>query len=89
VNAQIDSAKLLSRGIRWFIIILFLTMALCHLGIAEKVIVATFSITFCGIALALAIAFGWGGKELARNFLENLTRGREKEKEEQDPISHI
>jgi hypothetical protein len=57
-----------STGIR-----LFLTMALCHSGIADKVIVATFSITFGGIALALAIAFGWRGKESARNFLENLT----------------
>ncbi len=59
VNAQIESANLISRSIRWFIIILSLTMSLYHLGIAEKVIVSAFSIIFGGIVLALAIAFGW------------------------------
>ncbi len=89
VNAQIDSAKLLSRSVRWFIIILSLTMALYHLGIAEKVIVAAFSITFGGIVLALAIAFGWGGRELAKNFLEKLSKGRDERNKGQDHISHI
>ena len=89
VNAQMESAKLLSRAVRWFIIILALTMALYHLGIAEKVIVAAFSITFGGIVLALAIAFGWGGKELAKNFLEKLSKGRDEGDKGQDHISHI
>ncbi len=89
VNAQIGSARLLSRAIRWFLITLSLAMALYHLGIAEKVVVAAFSITLGGIALALAIAFGWGGRELAKKFLENLTQKREKEKEGEDRISHI
>jgi hypothetical protein len=89
VNAQMESAKLLSRSVRWFIIILSLTMALYHLGIAEKVIVAAFSITFGGIVLALAIAFGWGGRELAKDFLEKLYSRREKKGEGPDRISHI
>jgi hypothetical protein len=89
VNAQIESAKLLSRSVRWFIIILSLTMALYHLGIAEKVIVAAFSITFGGIVLALAIAFGWGGRDLAKDFLERLYKKRERGDEEKDQISHI
>jgi hypothetical protein len=89
VNAQMESAKLLSRSVRWFLIILSLTMALYHLGIAEKVIVAAFSITFGGIVLALAIAFGWGGRELAKDFLERLYRQKQKKDEEPDRISHI
>jgi len=89
VNAQMESAKFLSRAVRWFIIILSLTMALYHLGIAEKVIVAAFSITFGGVVLALAIAFGWGGKELAKNFLEKLSKGRDERDKGQDHISHI
>ncbi|MDP2970761.1 MAG: hypothetical protein Q8P64_16370 [Deltaproteobacteria bacterium] len=89
VNAQMDSAKLLSRSVRWFIIILSLTMALYHLGIAEKVIVAAFSITFGGIVLALAIAFGWGGRDLAKDFLERIYRTKQKKDEESDRISHI
>jgi hypothetical protein len=89
VNAQMESAKLLSRSVRWFIIVLSLTMSLYHLGIAEKVIVAAFSITFGGIVLALAIAFGWGGRELAKDFLERLYKSKSTKEEEQDQISHI
>jgi hypothetical protein len=89
VNAQMESARLLSRIIRWFIIILSLTMALSQLGIGQNVIVAAFTILFGGIVLALAIAFGWGGRELAKDFLQKLSKGREKEGEEKDKISHI
>jgi hypothetical protein len=89
VNAQMESAKLLSRSVRWFIIILSLTMALYHLGIAEKVIVSAFSITFGGIVLALAISFGWGGRELAKDFLERIYRRKDRGGKGQDQISHI
>jgi hypothetical protein len=89
VNAQMESAKLLSRSVRWFIIVLSLTMSLYHLGIAEKVIVSAFSITFGGIVLALAISFGWGGRELAKNFLEKLSKGRDERDRDRDHISHL
>ena len=78
VNAQMESAKMLSRAIRWFIIILSLTMALYHLGIAEKVITVAFTILFGGTVLALAIAFGWGGRGLAKDFLERVCKREEK-----------
>ena len=89
VNAQMESAKLLGRVFRWFVLILSLTTALFHLGIAERVIVDAFSITFGGIALSLAIAFGRGGKEVARDFLENMYKRKRKEQEGEDQISHI
>ena len=89
VNARMESAKLLSRSVRWFIIILSLTMALYHLGIAEKVIVAAFSITFGGIVLALAIAFGWGGRELAKDFLERLYLKKKEEDGDHNHLSHL
>ncbi len=89
VNAQMESAKVLSRAVRWFIVVLSLTMALYHLGIAERVIIAAFSIVFGGIVLALAIAFGWGGRDFAKDFLERLYRKKEKGEKEQDHFSHI
>ncbi len=89
VNAQMESAKFLSRAVRWFIIVLSLTMALYHLGIAEKVIIVAFTITFGGIVLALAIAFGWGGRELAKDFLERHYKEKGEKKEGPDQISHI
>ena len=89
VNAQMESARLLSRAVRWFIMVLSLTMALYHLGIAERVIVAAFSITWGGIVLALAISFGWAGREFAKDFLEKLHKRKEKEDEQKNHISHI
>lgn len=89
VNAQMETARLLGRAVRWFIIILALTMALYHLGIAENVIIVAFTIVFGGIVLALAIAFGWGGRELAKVFLEKLYQKKERGEEGKDQISHI
>jgi hypothetical protein len=89
VNAQMESAKFLSRVVRWFITVLALTMALYQLGIAEKVIIVAFTITFGGIVLALAIAFGWGGRELAKDFLERHYKEKGEKKERPDQISHI
>ncbi len=89
VNAQMESARLMARSVRGFIILLSWTMALYHLGIAEKVIVAAFSITFGGIVLALAIAFGWGGRDLAKEFLERHYKRREKGEEGKDDLSHL
>jgi hypothetical protein len=88
VNAQIESARLLSRTVRWFIIVLSMTMAIYHLGIAETVIVVAFTIILGGIVLALAIAFGWGGRDLAKDFLEKLYRKNRKDGGP-DRISHI
>jgi hypothetical protein len=85
VNAQVDSAKTLSKAVHWFIMILILTMALYHMGVAEKVLIAAFSILLGGIVLALAIAFGWGGREIARDFLQKwVQKKREKETEPND-----
>jgi len=89
VNAQMESAKLLSRLVRWLLILFSLTMALDQLGIAEKVITAAFSVIFGGIVLALAIAFGWGGRDLAKDFLERLYRRKEKGDEKENHISHL
>jgi hypothetical protein len=89
VNAQIESARILSRAVRWFIIVLSLTMALYHLGIAEKVITAAFTILFGGIVLALAVAFGWGGRDLAKTFLESVSKKNKRKGEDSDHISHV
>src|SRR4030043_2473483 len=89
VNAQMETARLLGRVVGWSILILSLTMALYHLGIAEKVIIVAFTITFGGIVLALAIAFGWGGRELAKDFLDRHYKEKGEKKEGPDQISHI
>ncbi len=91
VNAQWGSAKLFSRAVRCLIVVLALTMALYHLGIAEKIILIAFTIILGGIVLALAIAFGWGGRDLAKDFLERFYQKKKGQEEEPDKnrISHI
>lgn len=88
VNANVPSARLLSSAVRVFILILTVTMALEEIGVAKSVVVTSFSITFGAVMLALAIAFGLGGKEVARRILERQFSSEE-EKEKEDEISHL
>ncbi len=69
-NAHIQSAHTMSIGADVLLTLFTLSLALEQLGIGKSTIVAAFSILFGGVVLALAIAFGLGGRDLARNFLE-------------------
>jgi hypothetical protein len=70
VNAQLKSARLLSTGVDVLLMFFTFSLALEQLGIGKATIVAAFSILFGGVVLAMAIAFGLGGREIARDFLE-------------------
>jgi hypothetical protein len=86
VNAQIQEARIIANFIRWGILIFTTAMVLTQLRIAKEIVVAAFSITFGGIVLALAIATGLGGRNIAKDILEEKFRRR---KIEQDEMSHI
>ena len=64
VNMQIHSARLLSLGIKWLVLVLAGAMALEHLGIGGQIVRLSFAILFGGIVLALALAVGLGSKEM-------------------------
>jgi len=82
VNAGYRSPRLWSIAVRSAILILAISMALEQVGLAKETVVAAFSIAFGAVMLALALAFGLGGKDLARETLERyLGDKREKEKE--------
>ncbi|HEX9757554.1 MAG TPA: hypothetical protein VGB26_07100 [Nitrospiria bacterium] len=87
VNAQISQARFLALGVRLGIILFSLAMALVQLGIATTIIVAAFSISFGGVVLALAIAFGLGAKETAKAIIEKRIKKEEEPKEEE--LSHL
>lgn len=70
VNANLRSARLVAFGIRVLSLSLTVSMAFEELGIAENTILMAFSIVFGAVMLGLAIAFGFGGRELAREALE-------------------
>jgi small-conductance mechanosensitive channel len=87
VNAGYASPKLLSWSIRFVIWALAVSMALEQVGVARQTVLAAFSIVFGALMFGLAIAFGLGGRELAREFLERNLRNKKKEKyEEPQPL---
>lgn len=82
VNAGYRSPRLWSIAVRSAILILAISMALEQVGLARQTVVAAFSIVFGAVMFALALAFGLGGKDLARETLERyLGNKREKDKE--------
>jgi hypothetical protein len=89
VNAQVKFAKPLSLAVHILILILFLTMSIEQLGIAKGVVFVTYAILLGGVVLALALAFGLGGKDMAKDFLEKKARSTGKSKKKPDEFSHI
>jgi hypothetical protein len=84
VNANFRSSRLLSISIRIIISIFALSMVLEVLGVAEETMLIAFGTAFGAVMLGLALAFGLGGKDLAREFLENkLATGKKEEKEDE------
>ncbi len=84
VNAGLKASGLIGRFVKWTIFLLSVTMALEQLGIGRDTIVVVFAIFFGGIVLAFSIAFGLGGRDIAKAFLEKKLKGEEK-----DEIEHI
>jgi hypothetical protein len=89
VNANMPSARLLSLAVRSIIIVFVLSVVFEELGLAEQTMVLAFGIAFGALMLGLAIAFGIGGKDLARRFLqERFVRGH-KQQDEEDELSPL
>jgi hypothetical protein len=57
--------KLLSQAARIAIVILAVAMGLREMGVANEIINLAFGLALGGIALAVALAFGLGGREIA------------------------
>src|SRR4030042_1703072 len=75
-NTNLPKPDLLAGISRWAIIIFAVTISLATLGIAPLLVTATFNIILGGIVLALALAFGLGGKDAAAKYLEELRQKR-------------
>src|SRR5271155_587840 len=70
VNANMPSPRVLSLAVRSILIIFVLSIVFEEVGIAEQTMLIAFGIGFGALMLGLAIAFGMGGQDLARHFLE-------------------
>jgi len=76
VNAGLPSARFLAGAVHSGLLTLFAAMALEHLGVGRQILIVSFGILFGGVVLALALAFGLAGRDMARDLLEHLLRGR-------------
>lgn len=71
-SSNMQNSGLLATVARYAIILLSATMGLRQMGIAEDIITLAFGLSLGAIAIAAAIAFGWGGRHLAQRQLEKL-----------------
>lgn len=88
VNANVPSPRVLSLAIRSIIIVFVLSITFEELGLAEQTMLVAFGIAFGALMLGLAIAFGIGGRDLARRFLEKKFV-RSKNEENEDELSPL
>ncbi len=70
VNAELPSPRIISWAVRAMIILFALSMAFEELGISSRTVIVAFAMTFGALMLGLALAFGLGGQDLARQYLE-------------------
>jgi hypothetical protein len=75
-NANLPKPELIAGISQWAIIIFAATIAMEELGIAPLLVGTAFNIILGGIVLALALAFGLGGKDAAARYLEELKKRR-------------
>jgi hypothetical protein len=85
VNAGIAFSGLVGKFVKFTVFIMASTMALELLGIGEDTVLIAFAVVFGGVVLALAIAFGLGGKDAAKGYIDRMVS----EKKEDDDIHHI
>ena len=74
VNAGLPEARLLARAAHWGVLLFAVATALTHLGIGKEMVLVAFGITFGGLVLALALAFGLGGRVIAAELLTRRLR---------------
>jgi len=85
VNAGFKLSGMMARSVKLTIFLLTATMALEQLGIGRETIIIAFAVIFGGVVFALSLAFGLGGRDIAKEFLEKKIRGEEKK----DDINHL
>lgn len=85
VNAGVQFPRLVGGFVRYLIFVLAALIGLEQLGIGKETVLLAFAILFSGMVLALAIAFGLGGRDLAREYLEKRLGAKEPE----DDFHHL
>ncbi len=85
VNEGFAISGLIGKFVKFTVFIMAATMALELLGIGEDTVLIAFAVVFGGVVLALAVAFGLGGRDAAKGYIDKMLT----EKSEEDDITHI
>lgn len=85
-DRQFPQAQMLGRMVRWLVLVASFSMALEQLQIAQNIVHTAFAILFGGIVAALSIAFGLGGRHLAKHYLEEQFSNKAKPAVQEQPI---
>jgi len=86
VNAGMRISGPISKGVKFLIYFIGVSMALEQLGIGRDTVLVSFGIVFSGLVLALSIAFGLGGKDVAKEYLEKRLKDKN---QEEDDFRHL
>jgi hypothetical protein len=70
VGAQISDADMIGKIVRYIVMTFVLMIALSQLEVGGEFIQRAFLIVLAGVVLALALAFGLGGRQWAAAMLE-------------------
>jgi hypothetical protein len=73
-NVGVEGARAISLIARWAVVVFVIAVSLEQLAIGGQVLVSAFQIAFGALCLALALAFGLGGREWAARILDHLFR---------------
>lgn len=87
VNAGLAISGLVGRLVKYTVFIMAVAMSLELLRIGKETVLIAFAIIFGGVVLALAIAFGLGGRDAAKEYIDRVLK--EKKEEEKDEIEHL
>jgi Mechanosensitive ion channel, conserved TM helix len=92
VNADLPSPRLIHLVVRVMIILFVVSMAFEALGLGSRTMIVAFALTFGALMLGLALAFGLGGRDLARRYLERKFAREspgEESREREDELSPL
>lgn len=69
------ASEILSTFVRWGVLALSVAVGLRFMGLANDIIAIAFGLILGAVAVAVAIAFGVGGRDAARKLLDRWTSG--------------
>jgi len=75
-NVGIEGSAALSTAAYWAVLVFVVSIALEQLSIGGQVLISAFQIAFGALCLALALAFGLGGRQWAGKILDRGIKGK-------------